>query len=157
MWLASCYRWYRLSKVDGTIPVKIYWEFRLFPRFSKFEVPVRNSILGYLLNVIGYFNLGGVYRLQGYIFQPCWNIFDLLDPEIGIVGMICFWFVKFWNHRKAYSPIHLTDLELVYRLPVVNHWWKSKIKDGEVLVKETPSVILKPLRLENCFFFDHEN
>ena len=58
------------------IPVKIYWHFWLFPRFSKFEVLAKKSILGYLLNVIGYFNLRGVYRL------PCWNIIDLLDPEI---------------------------------------------------------------------------
>ena len=50
-----------------TTLVKIYWEFLLFPRFSKFEVLTRKSILGYLLNVIGYFNLVGVYRLQGYI------------------------------------------------------------------------------------------
>ena len=52
-----------------TIKVEIYWEFRLFPRFSKFEVRARKSILGYLLNVIGYFNLGGVGRLPGYILS----------------------------------------------------------------------------------------
>ena len=52
-----------------TIMVEIYWEFRLFPRFSKFEIRTRKSILGYLLNVIGYFNLGGVGRLPGYILS----------------------------------------------------------------------------------------
>ena len=55
--------------VAATIMVKIYWDFRLFPRFSKFEVRARKSISGYLLNVIGYFNLGGVDRLPGYILS----------------------------------------------------------------------------------------
>ena len=52
-----------------TIMVKIYWEFRLFPRFSKFEVRARKSILGYLLIAIGYFDLGGVYGLPGHILS----------------------------------------------------------------------------------------
>ena len=54
--------------------------FRLFPRFSKFEVRARKSILGFLLNVIGYFNLGWVGRLPGYILSltgQFWNFWIL--------------------------------------------------------------------------------
>ena len=60
--------------------VKIYWEFRLFSSFSKFEVRARKLILGYLLNVIKYFNLGGVGRLPGYIFSLVG--LELLDPKV---------------------------------------------------------------------------
>ena len=61
-----------------TIWVKIYSEFGLFPRFSKFEVRARKSILGYLFDLIEYLDLGGVGRLPGYIlsltglFQHFW-------------------------------------------------------------------------------------
>ena len=55
--------------LSETILVKIYWHFWSFLRFWKFEVLAKKSILGYLLNGIGYFNLGGVYRLPGYILS----------------------------------------------------------------------------------------
>ena len=63
-----------------TIMFKIYSEFHLFPRFSKFEVRARKSILGYFFNVIRYCNLGGVSRLQGYILSLVglfWNFWIL--------------------------------------------------------------------------------
>ena len=38
--------------------------------------------MGYFLNVIGYFNLEGVYRLPGHFLSLFWTIFELLDPQI---------------------------------------------------------------------------
>ena len=52
-----------------TIMFKIYSEFHLFPRFSKFEVRARKSILGYLFNLIEYFKLRRLGRLPGYILS----------------------------------------------------------------------------------------
>ena len=65
-----------------TIMVKIYWEFRLFPRFSKFQVRAKKSILSYLFNLIEQINLGGVDRLRGCI--------------LGLAGL--FW--SFWILRS---------------------------------------------------------
>ena len=70
-----------------TILVKIYWHFWSFFRFSKFEVLAKKSILGYLLNGIGYFKLGGVYRLPGYI--------------LSLVGtFFTFWILKSWSLKS---------------------------------------------------------
>ena len=65
-----------------TIMVKLYWEFRLFPRFSKFQVRAKKSILSYLFNLIEQINLGGVDRLRGCI--------------LGLAGL--FW--SFWILRS---------------------------------------------------------
>ena len=64
-----------------TIWVEIYWEFWSFPRFIKFEALVRKSILGYLLDSIGCFNLGGAFRLLDYIIS-------LIGPFLN------FWILK---------------------------------------------------------------
>ena len=83
--VANNFQWLNKSNRDPRIPtiwVKIYWEFGLFPRFSKFEVRARKCILGYLFNLIEYFNLGGDWQTSRLYSEPYWTILELLDPQI---------------------------------------------------------------------------
>ena len=58
--------------IDAAIFHKICWEFRLFCRFSRFKVPAKKWILGYLFNYVEYFDLGRVSRLPGHILSLIW-------------------------------------------------------------------------------------
>ena len=54
---------------EPTISDITYWQFWLFYRFSKIEVRAKKWILGFLFNLIEYFNLEEVGRLPGYILS----------------------------------------------------------------------------------------
>ena len=63
------YQWHFEYNLWTTISCKIFWEFRLFWRFSRFKVRTKKSILSYLFNLIEYFDSRGVDRLPGYILS----------------------------------------------------------------------------------------
>ena len=56
--------------VSETIRAIIYLHFWLIYHFSKIEVRARMSILGPQLDLIDYFDLGGIYWFLGYISSP---------------------------------------------------------------------------------------